>query len=71
MAITGAKKLMVAVTLTVFTCSQGLLMEGSKVGGKYPYNSATVPLLAETLKLLMSLVLLRSAYQRQGLTHQC
>jgi len=64
MAITGTRKLMVALTLTVFTCSQGLLMEGSKVGGKYPYNSATVPLLAEFTKLIMSLALLRSAYQK-------
>jgi len=39
-------------------------MEGSKVGGKYPYNSATVPLLAELTKLLMSLVLLYQAFKR-------
>ena len=63
-AITGTRKLWVALTLTCFTCSQGLLMEGSKVGGKYPYNSATVPLLAEFTKLIMSLVLLRGAYKK-------
>ena len=39
-------------------------MQGSKVGGKYPYNSATVPLLAELTKLLMSLVLLYQAFKR-------
>jgi len=63
-AITGTRKLWVALTLTCFTCSQGLLMEGSKVGGKYPYNSATVPLLAECTKLVLSLILLRGAYRK-------
>ena len=99
--VAGSKKLAVAMTLTVFTCSQGLLMavrlppasppparggslgsksffpwewggrltrrgpgrapQASKVDGKYPYNVATVPLLAETTKLVLSSVLLYRA----------
>ena len=62
--ITGMRKLAVACTLTIFTCSQGLLMEASKVDGKYPYNSAVVPLLSELVKLILSVMLLRRAKQR-------
>jgi len=52
--ITGAYKLAVAVTLTLLTCSQGILMAASKVDGKYPYNIATVPLFSELTKLIFS-----------------
>jgi hypothetical protein len=38
---------------------QGLLMEGSKVDGKYPYQTAVVPFLSEMLKLGISAVLLQ------------
>ena len=63
-SISGMRKLVVAATLTVFTCSQGLLMEASKVHGKYPYNSAVVPLLSELVKLILSILLLRRARER-------
>ena len=63
-SISGMRKLVVAATLTVFTCSQGLLMEASKVQGKYPYNSAVVPLLSELVKLILSILLLRRARAR-------
>ena len=62
--ISGMRKLVVAATLTLFTCSQGLLMEASKVNGKYPYNSAVVPLLSELVKLILSILLLRRARER-------
>ena len=62
--ISGMRKLAVAATLTIFTCSQGLLMEASKVDGKYPYNSAVVPLLSELVKLILSVMLLRRAKKR-------
>ena len=62
--ISGMRKLAVAATLTIFTCSQGLLMEASKVDGKYPYNSAVVPLLSELVKLILSVMLLRRAKTR-------
>mmetsp|Transcript_934 Transcript_934/g.3017 ORF Transcript_934/g.3017 Transcript_934/m.3017 type:complete len:333 (-) Transcript_934:1080-2078(-) len=54
----GTSKLYVAALLTAFTCSQGLLMEGSKVDGRYPYNSSVVPLLAEVVKFAFSCCLL-------------
>ena len=56
--ISVTQKLVVAGMLTCFTSSQGLLMTASKVGGKYPYNVATIPLLAEFCKLLVSLAFL-------------
>ena len=62
--ISEIEKLVVAATLTLFTCSQGLLMEASKVNGKYPYNSAVVPLLSELVKLILSILLLRRARER-------
>lgn len=57
-AVTGMRKLVVAATLTLLTCSQGLLMEASKVEGHYQYNVATVPLLAEAIKFIISCILL-------------
>lgn len=63
-AVPPMTKLLVALALTVFTCSQGLLMEASKDGGRYPYNSSTVPLLAEFTKLVMSSVLLYRQYTK-------
>ena len=39
----------------------GRASQASKVDGKYPYNVATVPLLAETTKLVLSSVLLYRA----------
>jgi solute carrier family 35 (UDP-sugar transporter), member A1/2/3 len=62
--ITGAQKLVVAATLTIFTCSQGLLMEASKINGKYEYNSAVVPLFSELVKLILSMILLRRQIKR-------
>lgn len=47
--------------LTVLTSSLGLLTTASKSSdGSYAYNSATVPFLAEALKLAVSMYLLRS-----------
>ncbi|GHP04272.1 hypothetical protein PPROV_000302600 [Pycnococcus provasolii] len=55
----GVQTLLVAAILTVATSSQGLLTTASKThDGKYAYNFATVPLLAETLKLVVSAALL-------------
>uniref|UniRef100_A0A061SGM7 Solute carrier family 35 (UDP-sugar transporter), member A1/2/3 n=1 Tax=Tetraselmis sp. GSL018 TaxID=582737 RepID=A0A061SGM7_9CHLO len=56
--ISGTTKLGVAVTLTLLTCSQGIMMAASKVDGKYPYNIATVPLFSELTKLIVSAFLL-------------
>jgi solute carrier family 35 (UDP-sugar transporter), member A1/2/3 len=39
---------------------QGLLTAASKVNGEYEYNFATIPLISEVIKLVISLVLLRS-----------
>eukprot|EP00899_Mesostigma_viride_P005095 jgi/Mesvir1/14587/Mv05261-RA.1 len=58
MAVSGLKKFVVAATLTLLTCSQGLLMEASKINGKYPYNVGVVPLLAEVTKFFLSALLL-------------
>ena len=47
--------------LTLLTSSLGLLTTASKsADGSYAYNSASVPFLAECLKLAVSLYLLRS-----------
>mmetsp|Transcript_29393 Transcript_29393/g.94110 ORF Transcript_29393/g.94110 Transcript_29393/m.94110 type:complete len:331 (-) Transcript_29393:155-1147(-) len=62
-AVTGTRKLAVASTLTCLTCSQGILMTASKVGGRYPYNVASVPLLAELTKLILSCFLLYKQYK--------
>lgn len=48
----GYYKLMMAATLTLATSSQGLLTTASKSNGEYRYNFATVPFLAEVLKLV-------------------
>eukprot|EP00899_Mesostigma_viride_P019759 jgi/Mesvir1/27785/Mv07467-RA.1 len=55
----GLKKFVVAVLLSVVTSSQGLITTATKVGGKYLYDPATVPLLSETVKLIVSAVLLK------------
>lgn len=47
--------------LTVLTSSLGLLTTASKSSdGSYGYNSASVPFLAEALKLTVSMYLLRN-----------
>mmetsp|Transcript_52444 Transcript_52444/g.166801 ORF Transcript_52444/g.166801 Transcript_52444/m.166801 type:complete len:327 (+) Transcript_52444:194-1174(+) len=52
--------LAVATVLTLATSSQGLLTTASKTNGVYLYNFATVPLLSELCKFLVSLHLLMS-----------
>ncbi|QDZ25699.1 nucleotide-sugar transporter [Chloropicon primus] len=64
--ISVTQKLIVAGMLTCLTSSQGLLMTASKVGGKYPYNVATIPLLAEFCKLLVSSAFLYKEYKEKG-----
>ncbi|WZN66443.1 CMP-sialic acid transporter [Chloropicon roscoffensis] len=64
--ISVTQKLVVAGMLTCFTSSQGLLMTASKVGGKYPYNVATIPLLAEFCKLMVSLAFLYKEHKEKG-----
>mmetsp|Transcript_17241 Transcript_17241/g.35209 ORF Transcript_17241/g.35209 Transcript_17241/m.35209 type:complete len:344 (-) Transcript_17241:274-1305(-) len=64
--ISVTQKLVVAGMLTCFTSSQGLLMTASKVGGKYPYNVATIPLLAEFCKLLVSSAFLYKEHKEKG-----
>lgn len=63
-AITSMQKFGAAATLTLLTCSQGLLMEASKDGGRYPYNVATVPLMSELMKFFLSAILLYKAHNR-------
>ncbi|KAK9805243.1 hypothetical protein WJX72_008374 [[Myrmecia] bisecta] len=53
-----------ASILTLTTSSQGLLTTASKSGGGYAYNFATVPFLAESLKLLISCYLLQNQKQQ-------
>jgi UDP-sugar transporter A1/2/3 len=48
-----------AALLTVLTSAQGLLTTASKTNGSYSYNFATVPFLAEVVKLLISWNLLQ------------
>ncbi|KAG6781148.1 hypothetical protein POTOM_014037 [Populus tomentosa] len=48
----------VAVLLTILTSSQGILTTLSQSNGKYLYDYATVPFLAEVFKLLLSTLLL-------------
>ncbi|GAB4822763.1 hypothetical protein N2152v2_009809 [Parachlorella kessleri] len=48
-----------AALLTVLTSSQGLLTTASKTKGTYAYNFATVPFLAELVKLFISWNLLQ------------
>mmetsp|Transcript_31111 Transcript_31111/g.52260 ORF Transcript_31111/g.52260 Transcript_31111/m.52260 type:complete len:371 (+) Transcript_31111:321-1433(+) len=65
MAPVNKNTLVAACILTVATSAQSLLTTGSKnARGKYDYNVATVPLLAELLKLLASSVMLYNEYSR-------
>lgn len=48
----------VAALLTILTSSQGILTTLSQSNGKYLYDYATVPFLAEVFKLLLSTLLL-------------
>ncbi|CAN6578971.1 unnamed protein product [Malus baccata var. baccata] len=48
----------VAALLTVLTSSQGILTTLSQSSGKYKYDYATVPFLAEVFKLIVSCLLL-------------
>jgi solute carrier family 35 (UDP-sugar transporter), member A1/2/3 len=50
--MTPGYKLSMAAILTLATSSQGLLTTASKSNGEYKYNFATVPFLAELLKLV-------------------
>mmetsp|Transcript_4734 Transcript_4734/g.8102 ORF Transcript_4734/g.8102 Transcript_4734/m.8102 type:complete len:349 (-) Transcript_4734:304-1350(-) len=52
---TRGHKIAGACLLTLLTSSGGILMQLSKTDGMYLYNSATVPFLAEVLKLFISL----------------
>lgn len=59
-----SRTLLAAIVLTVTTSSQGLLTTGSKDSrGQYAYNFATVPFLAEGLKLCISSFLLSRQLQ--------
>ncbi|KAB2632882.1 CMP-sialic acid transporter 1-like [Pyrus ussuriensis x Pyrus communis] len=49
---------LVAALLTVLTSSQGILTTLSQSNGKYKYDYATVPFLAEVFKLIVSCLLL-------------
>ena len=57
----GRTTLAVACVLTLATSSQGLLTTASKVDGRYLYNFGVVVLLAETLKLAISVYLLQKS----------
>lgn len=57
-AVPSLQKICVAATLTALTSLAGLLTTASKNDGKYLYNTATVPFLAECIKLALSLALL-------------
>lgn len=52
------RTLTVAAALTIFTSSQGILTTLSQTDGKYLYDYGTVPLLAELLKLIVSVFML-------------
>ncbi|KAJ4823813.1 hypothetical protein Tsubulata_005659 [Turnera subulata] len=53
----------VALLLTILTSSQGILTTLSQTNGKYLYDYATVPFLAEVFKLLVSGVFLWREYK--------
>lgn len=56
----------------MLTSSLGLLTTASKSkNGGYAYNSATVPFLAECLKLLVSVYLLRSQMRNNPEVRAC
>ncbi|OAY49053.1 CMP-sialic acid transporter 1 isoform X1 [Manihot esculenta] len=57
----------VASLLTIFTSSQGILTTLSQSNGKYKYDYATVPFLAEVFKLLVSSCLLWRECQKSPL----
>jgi UDP-sugar transporter A1/2/3 len=57
----STQTLICATVLTLATSSQGIFTTASKVDGRYLYNFATVPFLAEILKLLVSTAFLRKA----------
>eukprot|EP00238_Polyblepharides_amylifera_P010565 CAMPEP_0196576754 /NCGR_PEP_ID=MMETSP1081-20130531/5937_1 /TAXON_ID=36882 /ORGANISM="Pyramimonas amylifera, Strain CCMP720" /LENGTH=223 /DNA_ID=CAMNT_0041895445 /DNA_START=150 /DNA_END=821 /DNA_ORIENTATION=+ len=67
---TTKQKLIGAIFLTILTSSGGILMQLSKVQGVYLYNTATVPLLAELLKLGISgaLLMLECGSAKDGAT---
>lgn len=67
---TNHQKLVASVLLMCLTCSQGLLMTVSKVGGRFPYNVASVPLLAELVKLVVSMAMLYTQRRRDPLGTQ-
>ncbi|XVF22419.1 hypothetical protein REPUB_Repub12eG0170800 [Reevesia pubescens] len=56
--VTKMKWYLVASLLTVLTSSQGILTTLSQINGKYKYDYATVPFLAEVFKLIVSSVFL-------------
>lgn len=65
MVAATARTITVAVLLTLTTSSQGLLTTASKTKGGYDYNFATVPFLAEVVKLCISSYLLSKQKQQQ------
>lgn len=67
----AAGTLTMAALLTALTSSQGLLTTASKTGGSYAYNFATVPFLAEALKLGISYNLLRRQRKEDPKAAQC
>lgn len=54
-----------AALLTILTSAQGLLTTASKTNGQYAYNFATVPFLAEIVKLVISWNLLQQQKKDQ------
>ncbi len=54
-----------SVTADPAVVAQGLLTTASKTNGGYAYNFATVPLLAEALKLVISTLLLQRQRRTQ------
>ncbi|KAG6592900.1 CMP-sialic acid transporter 1, partial [Cucurbita argyrosperma subsp. sororia] len=57
---------MVALLLTVLTSSQGILTTLSQSNGRYEYDYATVPFLAEVFKLLVSSMFLWKESQKSA-----
>lgn len=54
----GPRSICAACALTLLTSLAGLLTAASKTDGAYSYNTATVPFVAECIKLSLSLLLL-------------
>eukprot|EP00899_Mesostigma_viride_P020639 jgi/Mesvir1/28577/Mv00992-RA.1 len=65
MAASTMRVIVVAVTLAVVQSAQGIVTTASKVDGVYPYDPATVPLLVEFTKLIVSSGLLLCAVVRR------